>query len=79
MISLKKIGLLILLFKGILLSAQVEVFRNNVDTSTYIAPEDTITRSPMFEGGDQDFFRFIENIINARDFSFFWQLISFLN
>jgi hypothetical protein len=66
MISLKRIGLLIVLLKGILLSAQVEVFRNNVDTSTYIAPEDTITRSPMFEGGDQDFFRFIETRFNLR-------------
>ena len=66
MISLKKLGLIILFSKGLLLSAQVEVFRNNVDTSSYIAPGDTITRSPIFEGGDQDFFRFIETRFNLR-------------
>ena len=66
MIWLKKLGLIILFSKGLLLSAQVEVFRNNVDTSSYIAPGDTITRSPIFEGGDQDFFRFIETRFNLR-------------
>jgi hypothetical protein len=55
MISLKQIVLFVSLFKGLLMTAQVEVFRNNIDTSTYIAPEDTITRAPIFEGGDQDF------------------------
>lgn len=66
MISLKRIVFLVGLFNCFLLTAQVEVFRNNVDTSTYIAPEDTITRAPIFEGGDQDFFRFIETRFNLR-------------
>lgn len=40
--------------------AQVEVFRNNEDTSTYINPKDTITTAPRFENGDLDFLRYIE-------------------
>ena len=41
-------------------SAQVEVFRNTEDTSTYINPKDTITTPPKFENGDLDFLRYIE-------------------
>jgi hypothetical protein len=46
--------------------AQVEVFKNREDTSTYIAPKDTITKAPIFENGDHDFFRYIENNFNMR-------------
>ena len=48
------------------INAQVEVFRNTSDTSTYIAPEDTITKAPVFENGDVDFFRYIETRFNFR-------------
>lgn len=40
--------------------SQVEIFRNTQDTSTYIRPEDTITKPPVFGAGDHDFFRYIE-------------------
>lgn len=48
------------------LFAQVEVFRKTEDTSTYIAPEDTVTKAPVFENGDQDFLRYLETHFNLR-------------
>jgi hypothetical protein len=45
--------------------AQVEVFRNTEDTSTYINPKDTITTAPRFENGDMDFLRYIETHMTA--------------
>ncbi|MDI1232894.1 MAG: hypothetical protein PSX81_01280 [bacterium] len=62
--SLRRLS--VLFFFGIhSLIAQVEVFRGGgADTSTYIAPEDTITRAPSFGNGPYDFYRYIENHFN---------------
>lgn len=46
--------------------AQVEVFRYQPDTSTYIKPSDTITSIPVFENGDDDFFRYLETSIDYK-------------
>jgi hypothetical protein len=46
--------------------SQVEIFRNQPDTSTFINPSDTITSIPVFENGDEDFFRFLETNIDYR-------------
>ncbi len=48
------------------IQAQVEIFRNQEDTSTYIAPGDTITKPPQFETGERDFFNYIETHFNLR-------------
>jgi len=45
---------------------QVEVFRNENDTATYIPPGDTITKPPQFGMGEIDFFSYIENHFNLR-------------
>lgn len=60
--------ILLLLFclLGRIAFSQVEIFRHEQDTSTYIPPEDTITRPPTFETGDEDFFRYIETHFNIR-------------
>lgn len=47
------------------MQAQVEVFRNTEDTSTYINPKDTITTPPKFENGDLDFLRYLETHITV--------------
>lgn len=60
------LGVILVLFSFKSLHGQVEVFRPTADTSTYIAPEDTITKAPVFEGGDADFFRYIETRFNLR-------------
>lgn len=52
--------LLSLLVWSLNADAQVEVFRNTEDTSTYIAPEDTITKPPQYGTGEFDFFDYIE-------------------
>lgn len=49
--------------------AQVEIYRGETDTSTYIAPEDTITKPPIFETGDLDFFRYIETHVTLLNIS----------
>lgn len=46
--------------------AQVEVFRGNVDTSSYIKPEDTITKPPQFDQGVNDFLNYLEAHFNER-------------
>lgn len=46
--------------------AQVEIFRGETDTSTYIAPGDTITKAPDFNGSLFEFYRYIENHYNVR-------------
>lgn len=48
------------------LNAQVEIFRGDIDTSTYIKPEDTITLSPVYGSGVQDFLTYIETHFNQR-------------
>ena len=54
----------LMLFLSSPLTAQVEIFRPQQDTAVYIAPEDTITKPPVFGNGDIDFFRFIETRYN---------------
>ena len=51
------------------LNAQVEVFRNTEDTSTYIRPEDTITCAPVYGLSDEDFLFYIESRFNLRNTS----------
>lgn len=46
--------------------AQVEVYRGVVDTSTYIKPEDTITKPPQFDQGVDDFLNYLESHFNER-------------
>lgn len=48
-----------LLLIGLSLNAQVEIYRGE-DTSTYIAPSDTITKPPVYGLSDRDFFQYIE-------------------
>ncbi len=64
---LKAIGALIVSICWIhSLQAQVEVYKGDGDTSTYIAPEDTITIAPQFGNGEGEMYRFIENNFNVR-------------
>lgn len=58
--------LLLMACYSCILQAQVEIFRPQTDTATYIAPADTITKAPKFENGDIDFFRYIETRFNLR-------------
>lgn len=58
-----------LLLNSIVVAAQVEIFRGDEDTSTYIRPEDTITIAPKFETGDQDFLRYIETHVTILNIS----------
>lgn len=51
------------------LNAQVEIFKGESDTSKYIAPEDTITKSPKYKNGENDFFQYIQQEFNTRMFS----------
>ncbi len=46
---------------------QVEIYKGEPDTATYIPPEDTITRPPQFESGEADFFRYMELRFNMRN------------
>lgn len=47
------------------LKAQIERYKGDpADTATYIAPEDTITRAPMFGDSPDEIYRYIENRYN---------------
>src|SRR6478735_4624879 len=64
---LKAVGVLIVSFCWIhSLQAQVEVYKGDDDTSSYIAPEDTITIAPQFGSGPGEIYRFIEDNYNVR-------------
>ncbi|MBL7837011.1 MAG: hypothetical protein JNM67_05815 [Bacteroidetes bacterium] len=52
------------IFLTSILNAQVEIYRGEGDTATYIAPKDTITTPPKFENGDLDFYRYLETHMN---------------
>lgn len=60
--------ILLLLFclLGGMAFSQVEIFKHEEDTSTFIPPEDTMTRPPTFGSGDDEFFRYIETHFNFR-------------
>ncbi len=60
--------ILLVLFLGVLawrpLKAQVEIYRGSSDTATYIAPEDTITRAPVFGNDPDEIYRYIAQQYN---------------
>lgn len=64
---MRKLFLTLFIFSLFSLNAQVEVFRNTEDTSSYIRPEDTITCAPVYGLSDEDFLFYIENRFNLRN------------
>jgi hypothetical protein len=46
---------------------QVEIFRNQEDTATFIPPQDTITKPPQYGNGEADFFKYIEEHFFIRN------------
>lgn len=67
---MKKINIFIFsVLLSLELSAQVEIYKGELDTAKYIAPEDTITKSPKYKNGEKDFFEYIQLEFNTRMFS----------
>ncbi len=63
-------GLILLLIFNISnsLFSQIERYHNTEDTATYIAPEDTITKPPLFGDSENDFFNYLELGFNKTNY-----------
>jgi hypothetical protein len=46
--------------------SQVEVFRGTQDTGYVFSPEDTITKPPQFDGGEDAFYNFMASYVNYK-------------
>jgi protein TonB len=62
----KGIALFCFLFFLFGVYSQVEVFRGSQDTGYVISPEDTITKPPQFDGGEDAFYSFLANSVNYQ-------------